>query len=402
MFNTTYRLSWLSSLATAALLGLMTLLSGCGGGGASSSNTLPMTVLPTTATVYAYADTQTTLTVRAGKKPFNVYSSNTAIISFNEATMPGGLVPDETIVLQGPTGNYGRVSNVDADTTVTLTVRDAEGVQVTVAVTVKPSSLNNTLTVTGQSATGASQTFLSSGLQGTATVRATTITGGPVSGHKIRFRAVDQGAKFGFICNQSLGDCLVITTDSAGHITEIETTTDRNGDAFAVIKADSFATTQEATISATDQTTGHVLRKQFVIAGTALSVIPATGTWTIGAGNGDQIFDADGADNVTPTADDESMGGCAGAPANGNTNATTGFFVYGGTPPYTITSTQATVGAVSDSATGTFGGTTTIAASGSQFFVRAMCTASGAASIVVMDSAGTVLNTVTFTVTFAW
>lgn len=400
MFNTTYRLSWLSSLATAALLGLMTLLSGCGGGGASSSNTLPMTVLPTTATIYAYADTQTTLTVRAGKKPFNVYSSNTAIISFNEATMPGGLVPDETIVLQGPTGNYGRVSNVDADTAVTLTVRDAEGVQVTVAVTVKPSSLNNTLTVTGQSATGASQTFLSSGLQGTATVRATTITGGPVSGHKIRFRAVDQGAKFGFICNQSLGDCLVITTDSAGHITEIETTTDRNGDAFAVIKADSFATTQETTISATDQTTGHVLRKQFVIAGTALSVIPASGTWTIGTGVTDPAVPSTAGNGILEGV--ESMGGCTGAPANGNTNATTGFFIYGGTPPYTITSTQATVGGVSNSSTGTFGGTTTVANSGSQFFVRAMCTAEGVDSIVVMDSAGTVLSTVTFTVDFAW
>lgn len=391
MFNTKHRLSWLSSLATAAFLGLMTLLTGCGGGGASSSNTLPMTVLPTTATIYAYADAQTTLTVRAGKKPFNVYSSNTAVISFNEATMPGGLVPDETIVLQGPTGNFGRVNNVDADTTVTLTVRDAEGVQVTVAVTVKPSSLNDTLTVTGQSVTGASQTFLSSGLQGTATVRATTIAGGPVVGHKIRFRAVDQGAKFGFICNQSLGDCLVITTDSVGHITEIETTTDRNGDAFAVIKADAFATTQQATISATDQVTGHVLRKQFAIAGSELSVVPATGTWTIGVGDGDLILEAG-----------ESMGGCAGAPANGDAAATTGFFVYGGTPPYTITSTQATVGGVSNSSTGTFGGTTTVADSGSQFFVRAMCTAYGDASIVVMDSAGTVLSTVTFTVTFAW
>jgi hypothetical protein len=79
-------------------------------------------------------------------------------------------------------------------------------------------------------------------------------------GHKVRFRVMDQGAKYGFVCNQSLGDCLVIETDCRD-IINLETTTDCNGDAFAVIRADVNAPTH-ATISAIDQATGHVLRKR--------------------------------------------------------------------------------------------------------------------------------------------
>lgn len=387
--NTTQRLSWVSSLATAAVLGLATLLSGCGGGGASPSTTLPMSVVPASAVVYAYADTPTTLTIRSGKKPFNVYSSNTAIISFNSATMPEGRVPDESILLEGPTGNYGRVSNVDADTDVTLTIRDADGTQVSVVVTVKPSSLNSSLTVTDP---------LNSGTQGSASVKATTITGGPVVGHKVRFRVTDQGASYGFVCNQTLGDCLAIETDASGRVITVETTTDRNGDAFAVIRADVGAPTQFATISATDQTTGHVIRKQFTIAGQDLSALPTTATWNIGTGNGDLVFVALGADGIAGTADDETSGGCSPVPANGNTGATTGFYVYGGTPPYTITSTTPSVGSVSSTSTGTYGATTTVQTSGSQFFARAMCTAEGTANIVIMDAVGKVLSTITFVV----
>ncbi len=332
------------------------------------------------------------LTIRNGKKPFNVYSSNTAIISFNSATMPEGRVPDESVTLEGPTGNYGRVNNVDADTDVTLSVRDGDGTQVNVVVTVKPSSLNSSLTVTDP---------LNSGTQGSASVKATTITGGAVTGHKVRFRVTDQGAAYGFVCNQALGDCLVIEPapyTSGDRITVLETTTDRNGDAFAVIKADVGASTQYATISATDQTTGHVLRKQFTIAGQDLSALPATATWNIGTGNGDLVYTPLGADGIAGTADDETSGGCSPVPANGNTNATTGFYVYGGTPPYTITSTSSTVGGVSSTSTGTFGATTTVQTSGSQFFARAMCTAEGTTNIVISDSVGKVLSNITFVV----
>lgn len=346
MITTTQRLSWFSSLTTAAILGLTSLLSGCGGGGAASSTPVLPTIVPAAAVVYAYADAPTVLTIRDGKKPFNVYSSNSAIISFNPATMPGGQVADESIVLEGPAGNYGRVSNVNADTPVTLTVRDANGAQVDAVVTVKPSSLNNTLTITG-SANGTVCTggagVLCSGGQATASVTAQTVTGGPLTGHKVRFRVMDQGAKYGFVCNQSLGDCLSIETDSTGHIITLETTTDVNGNAYAVIKADVNAPTQYATISATDQVSGHVLRKQFAIAGNALSSL-GSGTWTITLPTV----------TVTCTAVDTPVVGCTGAgtPAVAtyktcpSTVVYSSYFVYGGTPPYSVSSTSPLVGGV--------------------------------------------------------
>lgn len=327
MFNTTQRLSWLSSLVTAAFLGFMTLLSGCGGGGASPSQQQPMYVLPDAATVYAYSSVPTTLTIRNGKKPFHVVSSNTTIISFNSVTMPNGTIPDEYIALEGPNGQYGRVSNVDTDTTITLTVFDADNQQIQVPVVVKPSSLNTSLMIDGTAVAGATDggllagtttyPYVNSGTQATASVRATTITGGPVIGHKIRFRVMDQGAKYGFVCQQSLGDCLAIETDSAGHVITVETTTDRNGDAYAILKADANTSTQYATIAATDQATGHTLRGQFIIVGQALTALPSA--WTV-------------PDTIPAVAATATLG-VAGAACPA---ATRTFSLFGGYPPYTI------------------------------------------------------------------
>ena len=272
----------------------------------------------------------TTFTITGGRAPYSV-SAGDPSIHFTGSS-------NNTLTVNGNTFVVN-VDNVNADTSVTLTVRDADGKSATTSVTVKPASLDAaSLVITGQTAAGGSQTFISSGLQGTASVTAKSATGAPLMGHKVRFHVTDQGAAYGFICNQTLGDCLVIDTDSSGRILTVETTTDQSGNAYAVIKADASATTQFATISATDQVTGFVLRKQFVIAGPALSALPTTATWSIGAGDGNGIFVPNGADGIAGTADDESMGGCAGAPANGDAAATTGFYIYGGTPPYTVTS----------------------------------------------------------------
>lgn len=431
MLNTTQRLSWLSSLATAAFIGFTTLLSGCGGGGADSSAPATMTVTPSTATVYAYSTAPTTLTIRNGKKPFHVVSDNAAIISFNSATMVNGTVPDETIELGGPSGTYGRVNNVDLDTVVTLTVFDADNKTVSVAITVKPSALNDSLMVNGiKTLPGENDIFnppptypgVNNGETASASVTAKTTTGGVLSGHKIRFRVMDQGPIWGFVCNPSLGDCLVIETDSSGRVITVETTTDVNGNAYAVLRTDTTATSQFATIRATDMNTGQMLTGQFLIVGDALAVVPASGTWTIGAGDGDGLLEGQYTDAAVPPVitDAESAGGCSStgpapavAPAarnvgpytptvNGNTGATTGFYVYGGTPPYTITSTASAIAGVSSTSTGTFAGTASVTTANTQFFVRAMCNASGNSTIVVADSAGTVLSTTTFTVTFAW
>lgn len=314
-------------MLAAVFLGLMTLLSGCGGGGTSPSQQQPMYVLPDAVTVYAYSSEPTRLTIRNGKKPFHVVSSNSAVISFNSATMVNGTVPDEYIDLGGPTGQFGRVNNVDSDTTVTLTIYDADNQQIQVPVVVKPSSLNDTLMIDGTPVAGSTSggmvtgtttyPYVNSGTQATASVRATTITGGPVMGHKIRFRVMDQGARYGFICNQSLGDCLAIETDSLGHVITVETTTDRNGDAFAVLKTDSNLSTQYATIAAIDQVTGHTLRGQFAIVGQGLTVLPST--WDV-------------PDSLAAVVATNTMGVAGGrCPA-----AARNFSIFGGFPPYTI------------------------------------------------------------------
>ncbi len=422
--------SKMTSWLTALFLTITALLSGCGGGGADSSSPAVMTVTPSSATVYAYASSPTTLTIRNGEKPFHVVSDNAAIISFNSATMVNGTVPDEIIELSGPTGTYGRVNNVDIATAVTLTITDAKNVKVTVAITVNPSALNDTLKVNGiQTLPGENDIFnppptypgVNNGEDASASVTAKTTTGGVLSGHKIRFRVMDQGPIWGFVCNPSLGDCVVIETDTSGRVITVETTTDVNGNAYAVVRTDSTATSRFATLRATDMNTGQILTGQFMIIGDALAVVPAAGTWTIGVGDGDGLLEGQYESAAATPVAAESAGGCTTAaapaatvfpalpnigaitpPVNGNTGATTEFYVYGGTPPYTITSTAPTVAGVSASSTGTFAGTAAVATANTQFFVRAMCSASGNSTIIVADSAGTVLSTTTFTVTFAW
>lgn len=373
MLNTARRSSWLSSLATAIFLGLMALLSGCGGGGASSSDVQPLSVVPGSATVYAYSDTPTVLTIRGGKAPFNIYSDNTAVISFNNATMPGGLVPNETIVLEGPSGQYGRVNNVEYQgsvntnptgtitgakgTNVTLTVRDADGTQTTVVVTVMPSTLNSSLVVTNP---------LNSGAQGVASVTASNVTGAALLGHRIRFDVV-QGS-YQLACDStSSGSGCTTTADSTGRVISVVTATDMNGVASTVVKADPLAVTGFGIIRATDLDSGHTLTSQFVISGVALMVLPSTITIA----------------NPTSTA-----------PAKACQATTATFFIYGGTPPYIVMSSDAQIATISGAAsTGLY----TVSANGGSFVANTVG-ASTADSAVTPNPTQTHCGSVTFSI----
>ncbi len=347
LFNTTQRLTWFSSLATAIILGFMTLLSGCGGGGASATPNIALSVDPAAANLYM--GYPTTFTITGGRAPYSI-SAGDPSIHFTGSS-------NNTLSINGNTFEV-TVDNVNADTSVTLTVRDADGKSATTSVTVKPASLTNSLTVTDP---------LNAGTQGQASVKATSTTGAPLMGHKVRFHVTDQGAAYGFVCNQTLGDCTAIDTDSNGRILTIETTTDQSGMAYAVTRADVGASTQYATIMATDMGTGYVLRKQFAIAGLALAALPTTATWDI-------------------TGDDTD---CA--------DAVTAFYVYGGTPPYTITIMEPKNIVLVNDVT-----TTTVATSGGTFDAQAACSennpSSGTANIVIRDAVGAILSTVTFTV----
>lgn len=382
MFSFSHRPSWLSSLTAAFIVGLTTLLSGCGGGGTDPvEQSATMSVVPGSAVVYAYADVPTTLTIRNGVGPYNVYSDNAAVINFNQATMPAGLVPDQFITLGGPAGQYGRVENVDADTIVILTVRDSKGTQVNVPVTVKPSSLNESLTVTGTTTTGGTQPgVVSSGTQGTVTVRATNIHGGVIEGHQVRFDNV-KGA-YSFICPAGSGN--VCSADGLS----VTTVTDRNGDATVLIKANVNAPTQYATVRATDLVSGHSLTRQFVIAGAVLSALPTTVTWTF-TGRAD--------DPTTPADETITFGDVCTAPAD--PVAITDYTIYGGTPPYTATTSSPSIAVLAAAGSTTFGNTATVADSGGTFRAAAACSATGDATITIRDSAGAII-TVTFKVEF--
>lgn len=376
------RSSWLSSLATASFLGLMALLSGCGGGSGSSQDKQALSVVPGSATVYAYADTPTILTIRGGVGPFNVYSDNPSVISFNNTTMPGGAVTNETIILEGPSGQYGRVNNVpynstgmvDANgtttgavpTVVNLTVRDSEGTQVAVPVAVMPSTLNNTLTITGKNPTTSAVTAgaVYSGNQGFVSVVASSVVGGALVGHRVRFDVVQGAYQLGCDTGTAGASCST-AKDGSGRIVSVTTTTDMNGVARAVITVDSSATTQIGLVRATDLDSGHTQTGQFAIVGSSLVVVPASVTI------------------VNPTS---AVAGTTACKAG----ATATYTIYGGIPPYKISTASGDgIATLSTTAVSASGGTFTATTVGGTITVGPPASTTGAcgtATFSVMDS----------------
>src|SRR6185369_3025543 len=112
-------------------------LTGCGGGSGAPNNFFKstMTVVPETAV--AYSGFPQTLTISGGTGPFQVTSSNSAVLP---ATVNG-----RTVMLQA--------NNVTADTPVNVTVQDLGPLtpvapSQTVAVTVRAAPLLNSFTIT--------------------------------------------------------------------------------------------------------------------------------------------------------------------------------------------------------------------------------------------------------------
>ena len=329
MFNTTHRLSWFPLLATAAFLGLMTLLSGCGGGGASSSNALALTVNPVAAV--AYNGIPVTFYITGGAKPFYVTSSDTAAISVDRN------VPDESFVINA--------NNVSADTPVTLTILDSNGATTPIAVTVKPALVTNTLTVTPDPGT-ACGTSVCSGMQATVSAQLKNMSA-ILANRTVRFDVV-QG-DYQFITNAS-------GTSFADSIT---TTTDQSGNAVVRLKANTNAPTQYAILKVTDVAGGSFMQTTFTIAqftdGTGiLSVVPATHTITA-----------------------YYKGDCS-------SGVKVDYIIHGGTPPYTVQSTSTGIATVSPG---------TVLTNGAGFTAtthNAFCP--GTVSIDIRDATGRVIQ----------
>ncbi|MEP6679356.1 MAG: hypothetical protein ABJB78_08655, partial [Betaproteobacteria bacterium] len=220
-----------------ALVGILS-LGACGGGGGSVAGSpyvppdIPptpptLTVLPTATTIFS--GVPAALTITAGTAPFSAFSSNPAILPVTQAA-------GTTIPLLA--------AQVNADTPVTITLRDATGQQATVAVTVSPSLLlPASITITGNPVCGGSNATLCSGQDGTATVVVTGLGGATLAGRSVRFDVV-------------LGTFSLIAANSTVPAQTVTVQTDQNGLAAVTLRVPSNALTQFATLRATDVASG--------------------------------------------------------------------------------------------------------------------------------------------------
>jgi hypothetical protein len=287
--------TWLRPLVGSfALVGIL-LLSACGGGSGAPNNPYapvpvppgPLTLLPTAATIYS--GVPATLAVTGGFPPYRAFSSNTAVLPVTQSVAGG------TLLLLA--------SNVSstADTSVTITVQDSASTVASASITVRFAPLINGLTITPNAALCGTNAVCS-GQTATASVSVLGPEGGAIPNRQVRFDRV-QGAFLIETNNQAqpLASTLTVVSDA-------------NGVAQVIILATANAFTQPALIRATDVTSGNQVTGQFTIVQTidgaaVLSVIPATATIT----------------SASATA-------CStGFPID--------YFIYGGTPPYRVTTT---------------------------------------------------------------
>ena len=295
--------SWARYVVVIAALSAMTgLLSSCGGGGAASTTpttppappVIALGALPAAADVFA--DLPTDISISGGTAPYTTGSSNPVVI------------PAPVVTGSAATGFKITVipKSVNADTPVIITVRDSLGATVPVTFTVKPSTLNNTVSITPLSPTG------------------TGCGGGICSGGDARVvvTAVLNGVK---LLNRAIrfdvfqGDFRFVTPGTNALVTSLVVTTDENGEAVVRLTVLVSAPTQVATLTTTDTFSGLVRRTNFNIV-----------QQTSGAG----IL------SILPSGTTTFTGGkpAVGQPAQCPFGGVVDHYIYGGTPPYTVVS----------------------------------------------------------------
>ena len=317
-----YRLTaWLRPLITLAALAGVLSLAACGGGSGSPSSMsgsvkVPLAITPATATVYS--GNPFTFLVTGGTQPY-------AVLSSDQAALPvvGTLTGNTLVVVPGSVG---------ADTAVTLSIRDAAGQTASAAVTVRPALLlPASITITGNPNCGASGATLCSGQDGTASVVLKGPAGAPLAGRDVRFDVVQ-------------GDFSLSSTAPGQPLVQTLTlTTDQNGNATVRLVVPTTAATQIATIRATDVAGGSSVVGQFTIAQFV---------------NGNSVL------SIIPTGVTTFTGPDTASCSNG---ASASFFVFGGTPPYTIATNFPTAISISGAPVLRSGGSFTITTNGTCF-----------------------------------
>lgn len=280
---------WLRPLLTLAALAGVLSLAACGGGGGSPNNPYQPggaapSVAPATADIYSQIPYLFTIT--GGTPPYRITSGNP-----NDLEVPSEAVGNTFAAL----GAIVPAAKVES-----LTVTDALGRAATASVTINPAVLLPTsITITGSPNCASTGATLCSGQDGTASVTATGANGVPLAGRAIRFDVVQ-------------GSYGISPPGQSASVSSYTVTTDQNGVATVRLLVPVGAATQIALIRATDVVTGQNIVGQFTIGqlvnGSAILTVLPTGKTTF-----------TGPDKATCSA-----GGQAS------------FFIFGGTPPYTV------------------------------------------------------------------
>ena len=283
--------AWLRPLLTLAAMAGVLSLAACGGGGGSPSQVInggtpaPLAITPTAGV--AYSGTPFTFLISGGTAPFAVLSSDQTIVP-----VVGTLSGNALVIVP---------STVGADTTVTISVRDSRGQSAAATLTVKPQLLLPTsITITGNTNCAAAGGKLCSGQNGTASVLVVGPGGGPLANRLIRFDVVQ-------------GDFSFVNPAGGPPVQSITATTDQNGFAVVTLTVPASAITQIATIRATDVTSGNAISSNFTI---------------VAFNNGSAVL------SVAPTT--ASIPGLPASPPKCSFGVPVNYFVFGGTPPYTV------------------------------------------------------------------
>ena len=342
--------SWARYAVVIAAFSAMTgLLSSCGGGGAASTTpaappppppVIALGVLPTAADVFA--DLPVDITISGGTGPYTAGSSNTVVVPVPAVTGSSTTAFKVTVIAK----------SVNVDTPVTVTIRDSLGVTVPILLTVKATTLNNTVAITPLSPSGTGcGTGICSG--GDARVVVTAVLNGiRLTNRPIRFDVFQ-------------GDFRFVTPGTNVLVRSLLINTDENGEAVVRISVLVTAPTQVATLTSTDTVSGLVRRTNFnIIQQTSgagiLSILPSGG--------------------VSFTAAKAAVGQPPLCPFGGIVD----MYIYGGTPPYTVVSPLPQFLSVTPSIVTTNGGSFRVTQSG--------C---GVAALIVTDALNRVSESAT-------